>query len=147
MAAESNNTDEERDRVPIPTDAEVSSPEPVLRENLDIEKMHHRFPEKYDYLQDTLKHLDVIEKKVGSMKTRQPDRSEEQVTIRQRRREPERTVTASETGSNREFERRRLKRQAIQKVKGHLLSRGFSDEFIREHEDVIEEKIEDFLED
>ncbi|MCJ7428936.1 MAG: hypothetical protein MUP66_00940 [Candidatus Nanohaloarchaeota archaeon QJJ-5] len=131
--------------VDISPDTEETDSDPVVRNSLDIERMHHSFPETHDYLKQSLQDIDFITDRIRAMET-EDDTSEKQVTIKRREKQrPNPTIDEQQLASNRAFKKRRIKTRAINRVKDHMREKGYSESFLDEHQDYIEEKVEDLL--
>ncbi len=122
---------------------------PVIREDMDFDRMHPDFPDIHDYLQDSLNDIDFMAKRIKAMRREnERDDDEQRVTIRKRpqhENENRGRVEPEEIEQSREFKKRRIRNQAIGKVIRHLKEEGYSQEFIRENRDVIRKKVDSFL--
>lgn len=143
--------DPEHERVPLFPDetdkSGKSSGKPVVRRDMDVEKMHHDFPETHSYLQESLHDIDFIDKTVKSISGPEKRRErDERVNIRRSESRPRKEVGREQLNRNSEFTRRRMRNRAVRRIEEDLRSRGYSDEFIEDNRELIEEKVERFLE-
>lgn len=123
------------------TESSIDSGRPVIREEMEFDKMHPSFPDKHGYLKSSLKDLDEVNKKVGSLK----EEDSEQVVIQEQEQEPDETVSKDELDSYDEFKKRRIRNKAIKKVEENLRSEGVSEDFIRDNRDEIESRVDEYL--
>lgn len=125
----------DKDRVPIPDNEETftTSGEPIHNERSENDSPA------------PTRDVNALGRRIAALQNEPQNRQEEQVTIEPRRRQSDNTITSDETDTNTAFRRRRLRNRAIRKVKDHLRSRGYSDEFVQENEQLIREKVNNFL--
>lgn len=133
--------------VDVAPEHDETDSDPVVRNSLDIEKMHHSFPETHDYLQQSLQDIDFITDRIRSMQSDEHEEPDEQVQFKRRRKKrPNPTIEEDQLSSNKEFKERRIKRRAMRRIKDKLRKKGYSEKFIAEHRDYIQDRVEEFLE-
>lgn len=141
------------DREGIPLESESSEEnikgEPVVKESHDFDRMHPDFPETHGYLKKSLSDLDFTSDRIRSMKSEkaEEEQRDKPVDIKRRREPVDHEVSIESLRTSPEFKRRKIINKARVLVKRSLLSKGYSKEFIREHKDMIDRKVEEFLKD
>ncbi|MCJ7450757.1 MAG: hypothetical protein MUP58_03390 [Candidatus Nanohaloarchaeota archaeon QJJ-9] len=139
--SDDGSSGEEKASIRLGGEVSIDSGEPVVRDEMDIDKLHPSFPEKHGYLKDSLKDLDEVNKQLDSLK----EEGSEEVLIREEDEEPPDSVSEEELDSYDEFKRRRIRNRAIKKVKELLREKDMSEESIRNNRDAIESKVDDYL--
>lgn len=138
----------EREKVPIQEkeDRKVFDSEPVLKEDHDFDRMHHKFVDTHGYLKDSLSDLDFMRKRIKALKAEENRKEREEfVDFHERRSRLDSDVNIKEMSKSKRFKKRKLINKAVILVKRKLESKGYSREFINDSSDVIKEKIEEFL--
>ncbi len=136
----------ESGKVAIPeSDTDVDTDSAVVRkEKRKKSKLHPSFLETHSYLRNSLKHLDEIDRNLREMRGGKV-RDEEDVVIRRSITPKRDSVSSRELTDSKEYKKRRIKNKAINKVKQDLRRKGYSNQFLWDHHEVIEKKVEEFL--
>ncbi|MDY6789046.1 MAG: hypothetical protein SVV03_03720 [Candidatus Nanohaloarchaea archaeon] len=139
---DSRKSDRKLEKVEIPrSEQDVKTDRAVIRKDLKFPKMHPDFPDTHNYLKQSLKYLDRIQKDINSL----GKKDEEQVTFRRAERRGGQGISASQLEDSSEYRRRRIINRAINLVKQDLRNKGYSNQFIWDHHRLIEKKVKEFL--
>lgn len=143
----------ERQRIKLPSatdrdhegDDVTRGTEPLIG-GPDTGRMHPAFPEVHDYLQDSLKDLDLVSQDIWALKSPEEDDTPDdaQVTVQPASETPQRTITEDQTDSD-TFREQRLRREAYRLVQRKLKAAGKSDDWIKEHRALIRERVDAYL--
>jgi len=110
--------------------------------------MHPEFPWTHNYLRGSLQDIDYIGEEIKAMKASdrgdRPSR-DEPVDIERQTKPSKKGLSKKQLDENQEFRKRRLRNRAIRMVEEDMRSKGYTDKFIREHRDLVKEKVEAFL--
>ena len=140
----------EKDGVPLEGEADEEDSmekEPVVKDRLDFDRMHPDFPETHGYLRKSLSDIEFLKDRIKSMKSeRNRDEEPEPVDIR-RKEGVDHEVSIDDLKDRSEFKRRKILNKAKILVKRDLVSKGYSKEFLRSHDDLIERKVREFMSD
>ncbi len=155
----SGNGEEPRKTVPLTEKdgKDVLKKDPVLKDDLKFDKMHHDFLETHDYLKKSISDLDFLRDRIksireedSSIKEKADNEAEEE--FYEFNRDHSEGYEEVDQGSSRnsfrdspEFKRRKIINKAKVLVKRHLLSKGFSREELRKVSHIIDERVEEFL--
>lgn len=142
----------EREGVPLEGEAdheESMRKEPIVKEDMEFDKMHPDFPKTHGYLKKSLSDIKFMGDSIKSMKKERAERfeSDEEPVDMRRRRGVSREVKIDEFKKSSEFRRKKIRNKARILVKRNLLQKGYSKEFIREHSDLIRKKVDEYLSD
>lgn len=138
-------THEEGD-VDVSPNEETTESDPVVRDSLEVERMHPSFPDTHDYLKDSLQDIDFITDQIRSMESTERNEPDEQVRFeRRQKKRPNPSIEEDQLASNREFKKRRIKNRAMRRVKEHMRKKGYSESYLSKHQDYIEEQVESLL--
>jgi len=97
------------------------------------------------FLNELDEDINFMRNQIKAMKVANERRKQREWVEFQKRQEVEKKVDHHHQKRGREFKRNMIFKRAVSKVRSHLRSRGYSDEFLQEHEDLLEKKVEDFL--
>lgn len=97
------------------------------------------------FLNELDEDINFMRNQIKAMKVANERRKKKEWVEFQKRQEVEKKVEHHHQKRGLEFKRNMVFKRAVSKVRSHLRSRGYSEEFLREHEDLVEEKVEEFL--
>ena len=140
----------ERKGVPLEgeTDEEGSMEgEPVVKDDLDFDRMHPDFPETHGYLRKSLSDIEFLKDRIRSMKVEGDRKKKDEPVDIRKKSGVDHEVRLDELKDSSEFRRRRILNKAKILVKRDLMSKGYSREFLRSHDGIIDRKVREFMSD
>jgi len=140
------------ERKGVPVEGEVDEKrsmesEPVIKDDMEFDRMHPDFPKTHGYLRKSLSDIEFLKDKIKSMKVDRDRKDEEEPVDIRRKSGVDHEVRIDELKDSSEFRRRKILNKAKILVKRDLMSKGYSREFLRSHDEIIDRKVREFMSD